>query len=69
MLFMLFVVPVYHALEQGTGLISQSTGVQVDQQEERKHKSNNHMKCIIKNKTAYLKYGRGYPLREHQPDA
>ena len=65
---MLFVVPVYHTLEQGTGLIPQCTGVQVDQQEERKHESNNHMKRIIKYEPAYFKYGSGDPLRKHQPD-
>jgi hypothetical protein len=65
-LFVFFVVSVNHAFEQGPGLISQSTGIQVNQQENGQHKSNNHMQHIIKQESADIEYGVGYELRKHK---
>lgn len=68
-LFVLFVVAGYHTLKQGSWLIPQGTGIEVDQQEQREYKTYDKVQCIIKHQRTDIKYGIGDLLREHHCNA
>lgn len=65
-LLVLLVVAVYHAFEQGTRLISQGAGIEVNHKEDGEYKAHDDMEDIVKQESAYIEYGVGYFLRKHE---
>ena len=63
---MLFVVAVYHALKKGSRLIPQSTGIEVNQQEDGQYKTRDEVQDIIKQECTDIKYGVADLLREQK---